>query len=252
MNRHSRLWAAFLLGIIVLIGWSAYTGTTRMSADPLRDAETMLRAADALYPASYEVALLHSGPFRPAGTDAAFAELGDRTAREFGLETAEPARDANGHRLYATSGQPPGAGGGRVELALSGWPDGATNITVSWNAPEGADKDGVLAWMRDGSARLGAVGAQAKWMVTIRGSIGALSPEAVKTLRQKIGDVYKAGIVDTYADSGSEIASYSSKRLEPGVRSPGVRINLQVALHRDSIYGTYRLTLASPMIASEL
>jgi hypothetical protein len=96
------------------------------------------------------------------------------------------------------------------------------------------------------------VGAEAKWMVTVRGNIGVLSPEAVKTLKEKIRSVYKAVPFESYTDSGSEIVSYSSALLESGVRSAAGKVNLQAALHRDSIYGTYKLTVATPMIASEL
>lgn len=252
MNRQSRLWAALLLGAIVLSGWTAYKGTTRAAFDTFTDTETMLRAADSLFTTPYTVVLQHSGPYRTFDSDASFARLGDVAARELGLAASQPVHDTNGHRIYSASGAPPSAGGGRLELALSGWSDGTTNVTVRWLAPAGAEKDRLLSWARDAAARLDNIGVQAKWMVTLRGNVGLLTPDAVKSLREKIGSVYKAVAIESYADSGSEIVSYSSTLLEPGVRSGGGKVNLQAALHRDSIYGTYRLTIATPLIPSEL
>lgn len=251
MNRQSRLWGALLLGAVLLSGWIAYKGTTRAVFDTFSDTETMLRAADSLFTAPYTVVLQHSGPYRTFDSDASFALLGDVAAREFGLAASKPVHDTNGHRIYSASGTPPSAGGGRLELALSGWPDGTTNVTVRWLAPAGAEKDMLLSWARDAAAGLGNIGVQAKWMVTLRGSVGSLTPEAVKTLKEKIRTVYKAVPIESYTDSGSEIVSYSSTLLEPGVRSGGGKVNLQAALHRDSIYGTYRLTIATPLIPSE-
>ncbi|WP_158302031.1 YwmB family TATA-box binding protein [Paenibacillus mesophilus] len=253
MNRQSRLWGALLLGALLLSGWVAYTGSTRTSSTTVSGMETMLQAADSLYaPASYAVVLQHSGPYRTARDDASFARLGDDAAREFGLTAAKPGADVNGHRLYSASGELPSAAGGRLEVALSGWADGSTNITVRWDAPEGAERDKLLSWARDAAARMERVGVEAHWMVTVRGNIGVLSPEAVKALKEKVRTVYKAAPVESYTDSGSEIVSYTSALLEPGVRSAAGKVNLQAALHRDSIYGTYKLTVASPMIASEL
>lgn len=253
MNRQSRLWGALLLGAVLLSGWVAYTGSTRTSSTTVSDTETMLQAADNLYASSsYAVVLQHSGPYRNAPDDASFARLGDAVAREFGLTAAKPAADVNGHRIYSTSGQPQSAAGGRLEVALSGWADGATNVTVRWDAPEGAERDKLLSWADEAAERMKRVGVEAKWMVTVRGNIGALSPEAVKSLKEKIRAVYKAVPVESYIDSGSEIVSYSSALLESGVRTGTGKVNLQAALHRDSIYGTYKLTVAAPMIASEL
>lgn len=252
MNRSNRLWGILLLGAIVLGGWTAYTGTKRNSSDASAGVETMLVLADRLYASSYDVVLQHSGTYRTAESDDSFAQLGNRLAEAFELPASKPTRDANGHRLYKSSSQRQSEAAGRLDIGLSGWADGATNMTLRWEAPQGAEKDTVLAWAKDAVHRLDQVGARANWMVTVNGYIGLLSDDAVKALRAQIGDVYKARVVESYADSGSEIVSYTSSLLPSGVRAGGGNVNLQSALHRDSVYRTYRLTVATPLISSGL
>ncbi|GAA3409499.1 YwmB family TATA-box binding protein [Paenibacillus hodogayensis] len=251
MKQANRLWGILLLGAIVLSGWTAYTGANRAAQGAITDAETMLQAAASIYTAPYSIVLQHSGPFRTAKDDAAFARLGEDVSQQFGLPAAKPMHDPNGHRVYSASGQPAVGADGKLEIGLSGWEDGATNLIVRWDAPAGTGKDKLLAWAGDTVARLEQLGVKAQWMVTLRGGAGALSDEGLKALKTRIADVYKAQPVESYSDSGSEIVSYASKLLHPGVRSGSGRVNLQVALHRDSIYGTYKLTVATPLIVSE-
>lgn len=251
MKRQNRLWATLLLGAIVLSGWTAYTGVTRASSQTISDAEKVLQTADRLYPSGYAVTVQHSGPYGRAESDSAFAELGDGIASRFGLTGSKPARDANGHRVYGVSGEPQAGEGGKLEIALSGWADGTTNLVVRWDAPADAAKDKLLAWMNDATDRLDKAGAQAKWMITLRGNEGGLSEGALKALKAKVAGAFKAEPVESYSDSGGEIISYNSRRLASGVRSAGGKVNLQAAFHRDSVYGTYKLTVATPLIIAE-
>lgn len=251
MNLQNKLWAVLLLGALLLGGWMAYTGANRAVLTPLSNAETMLQMADKLYSAAYSATVQHSGPYRRAADDDSFAALGNEVAAGFGLSPAKPVRDANGHRVYSTSGTTQPEGWGKLEVALSGWADGSTNLIVRLDAPAGTEKIKLLAWTTDSSARLEKLGIQGKWMITLRGGAGAWSEEALKALKGKVTASFKAEPVDSYKDSSSEIISYNSKLLEPGIRSAAGTINLQAAFHRDSVYGTYRLTIATPLIISE-
>lgn len=251
MKQPNRLWAALLFGAIVLSGWTAYSGLTRTASGAVSDMETMLDEADRLYASGYAVVLQHSGPYREARSDAAFGALGDEAAALFGLPASKPVRDANGHRIY-NAAEPSGAENeGRLEIALSGWEDGTTNLLVRWNAPEGTEKDKLLAWGENAASRLERLGVKAQWMITLRGGAGALTDGERTALMDKVAGAYKAEPVESYSDSGSEIVSYSSRLLQSGIRSAGGQVNLQVSLHRDSIYGTYRLTVATPLIVAE-
>ncbi|MEF3306453.1 YwmB family TATA-box binding protein [Paenibacillus sp. GYB003] len=251
MKRQNRLWGTLLLGAVVLAGWIAFTGANRTSPRAAADAETMLRAADRLYPSGYAATVQHSGPYLNAKGDAAFASLGDGMAARFGLPASKPVRDANGHPVYRASGESPSVAGAKLEVALSGWADGTTNLIVRLDAPEGTEKDKLLAWTADAAARLEPAGVQPKWMITLRGGAGALSDASLKALKAKVAGAFKADPAESYSDSGSEIISYTSRLLGTGVRSAGGTINLQAAFHRDSVYGTYKLTIATPLIVAE-
>ncbi|PYI50508.1 YwmB family TATA-box binding protein [Paenibacillus flagellatus] len=256
----SRMWGTLLLGALLLGGWAANSGAAAQpgsvanaaAASAAGDAATLLQAAERLYPsAAYAVTLQHAGAYRRANGDAAFGRLGDAVAAAFGLPLAEPSRDANGHRVYVAAGETDAAAGGKLEAALVGWADGATHLTVRWDAPAGTDAERAGAWTREAEARLRKLGVDAAWTATVRGSVGKLEPDVARALQSYVRERFEAEAVETYADAGSEIVSYASPLLRDGVRVADGRVNLQAALHRDSVDGTYRLTMATPLIASE-
>lgn len=252
MGRQTSLWAALLLGAVLLSGWIAYKSTTGAEERALADAQTLLLAADKLYSSPYEIHMQHSGPFRTAADDAVFAQLGEEAAAAFGLASAQPSRDAHGVRTFAASNRLLDVDAGRTELALSGWPDGTTVLTLRWTAREGAGSGDVLEWAEKAADRFAKLGLRPEWTMTMAGQMGSLSADEVQTLKRKLTSALKAVPLETYADAGSEIVSYISSALSPVGRHSGGQANLQTALHRDSIYGTYRLTIGSPLIGSGL
>ncbi|MDF2723759.1 MAG: hypothetical protein K0Q59_3434 [Paenibacillus sp.] len=255
LKRSERVWAVLLLGAIVLGSWLTYTGTKRNAEDANAGLEKMLALADRLYSSPYAVVLQHSGPYRTAADDTAFVAMGDGLADALALPKEQLTRDAGGHRLYSTTSTPQSSAvpeDGRMTVALSGWEDGMTNVTLRWEAPANLDRTKLALWAEEQIDRLSPTGLQPDWSVTTEGYIGLMSADAVQELRQKISSVYKATVVDSYTDAGSEIVSYLSPLLKQRVRSGSGTVNLQSALRRDSVYGTYRLTLGTPLIASGL
>jgi hypothetical protein len=249
MKRPNGIWAIVLLGAMLWSGWSAYAGGG--FSDGESDAKTLLRIADRLYGSIAYVAVQHSGDYAAFDGDESFAKLAERVSSALRLPAAEPVRDANGHWVFVAEGSPAWAESGRLQAALAGWADGTTHLTVRWDAPAGMTSNRIAAWMDEAAAKLKPLGVRPDWMTTVRGNVGYLSQDGIDALWANIRDALDGTPVETYTDAGSEIVSFSSPLFNQGLRIRDAKVNVQAALHRSSEDGTFGLTIATPLIASE-
>lgn len=249
MKRRDGIWAVVLLGAMLWSGWTAYAGGGSSGGES--DAKTLLRIADRLYDSSVDVTVQHSGAYAAFDGDDSFAGLAERVSSALQLPAAEPARDANGHWIFVAEGSPAWSESGRLQAALAGWADGTTHLTVRWDAPAGMAADRIGAWMDEAAAKLKPLGVRPDWMTTVRGNVGVLSQDGIDALWAKIREALDGTPIETYTDAGSEIVSFSSPLFDQGIRIREAEIHVQAALHRNSEDGTFGLTIAVPLIASE-
>ena len=61
----------------------------------------------------------------------------------------------------------------------------------------------------------------------------------------------KGRVLERYTDTNTESIAISSSQIHASAISGKHRLNLQAAIHRDTVSGEWRLTLGTPVITSE-
>ncbi len=101
------------------------------------------------------------------------------------------------------------------------------------------------------NAKLQALGFASGWNINVQGD-ARIADDPVKELRElAFAELRAKPVGETYEDARTHSATYDSPMLRHKLKSGSRFINLQTALHRDSIDNHWRVTLGSPIIAIE-
>jgi hypothetical protein len=100
--------------------------------------------------------------------------------------------------------------------------------------------------------KLDSLGLNGSWNTTVQGSLihseVANQPEVL--LRSLIKDI-QGQEQELYKDDNTISISFFSKKLQASVQSGNHNVNLQIALHQNSITKAWRVTIGSPLITME-
>lgn len=193
-----------------------------------------------------------SGSYRPLQEDGALLRDGQELSRLLDMPAAETEAQAgvHGERVYRQE-QPLPGGCGRT-LLLAEIDPGQSYLIVKVECTLSLRKAGeALAYQRELDERLAAASFVGRWNVIVQGGLAAAETRDAEAVLADVRGAFDAQEAERYADGGTVSVSYTSPRLREFVVSGTNRLHLQVALHRDSVTGSRRLTLGTPVITTE-
>jgi hypothetical protein len=100
--------------------------------------------------------------------------------------------------------------------------------------------------------KLDSLGLNGSWNTTVQGSLihSELANQPEVLLRSLIKDI-QGQEQELYEDGNTISISILSKKLQASVQSGNHNVNLQIALHQNSITKAWRVTIGSPLITME-
>lgn len=242
----NKLWILFLIGMAftgLIIGW-----VHQARANAGNDAERLVNVTKPLLENDLKLTFKYMGVAKVCSKQANLLSIGTSLSKELELPQAaglDPAND----RLYTTELK--GSEQDAITLKLM-WMEASSNCymvlkretTVS---PRG---DSLLSWQKQTSAMLNKLGIAGEWNVMLQGMASDDAAEPTELMNTLVANL-RGEVLETYRDQGTLSYSLFSEDFDAGIHSRDQRLNLQVAVHRDSESGGLKVTVGTPIITGE-
>jgi hypothetical protein len=145
------------------------------------------------------------------------------------------------------------AEGAELQSMLVGSKDQQTSMWIlKVNAAPPMNMEQIVQAQQVLSDKLAEMGFSGSWNTMVQGSLidlgMGISPE---TFIHKVNDQMQGNEQEIYQDDQTVSVSIFSKRMHAAVQSGDHKVNLQMALHQNSITKVWRFTIGSPLITIE-
>jgi hypothetical protein len=251
-----RGWALLLLVTLVLLLLSIAQGWTTVLESANEDTDFLLSLSQPVMAAGKQIIIKHTSPYKRYNNDADFLHAAQELSRTFQL----PIPSLVNQNQTQTLTQNESLRTSKFTLAhsdnihstllLVGFPDGSTLLSLTAETLQESGSPHLQALQKQWTSELQALGIQVRWNVMIQGVLAASVADSY-SLQHYLSAAMSIHELDRYEDSGSLSISYQSPRLHPSSNTGQEKMNLQVAVHRDSITNQQRITIATPAISIE-
>jgi len=248
----NKFWLLSMIGMAIvswIFGWVRHA-----EASAGNDAERLLNAVKPFVRGEARVEFKYTGSYGDCrGGERALLETGHELSGRLGLSQAAELGASNGHAVYTSENGVFASGAASLTVAQ---PQGqaACYMVLRLDASAQAAQADMLAWQERMTGVLQELGIGGAWNVMVQGEVGAdavSADEQAKQLTAGLLNKLDAEALESYADTGTWSVSAVTERLAGGVMSGDRRMNLQAAMHRDSVSGQWRLTVGTPIVTME-
>jgi hypothetical protein len=237
----------FSFGILLAAGMIA--GWAKPS-DRRSDAETLLSESKSLFQGERKVTVRFCSFDEGAKTGGELLAQGQKVSEALGIPAAQSVEEKDGIPVYRTAGETAADASGTVSLLLTGSHDGASGYLIVKLETVSETQNMPVQWQRQTAQRLEKLGVRGTWNVMVQGGAAGAGDQPERFMKAA-GAAFRAQKLETYSDEGTLSVSFATGMLKDHIRSGAHDVNLQAALHRDSITGQWRLTIGTPIITSE-
>jgi hypothetical protein len=231
---------------VVLIGWD---GPEVIQAK--EDTKTIFELSKPLLQEGHTSIIKWSGELAGYPTIASFQRSYNELSRQLGLQANSEIEYINGLPVLRSSRQL--TNGAQLQGMYIGAKDQKSCILIlKLTADSYGDDQNLVTLKREIQEKLANLNLKGNWNSMVQGILTdaelANNPEA---LLQRISKEVNAMEQELYVDGHTLSASLFTNKLEGSVKSGRHEVNLQIALHQNSITKEWRLTLGSPLITME-
>jgi hypothetical protein len=109
-------------------------------------------------------------------------------------------------------------------------------------------------WYQKIEQQLAKLKINGQWNFMVKGIVASndvQSEDSTRAIMNRILHTVDGKVVESYRDQGTVSLSLSAKQFKNFIKSGEHSINLQAALHRNSLTGEMKLTVATPIITAE-
>ncbi|MEK3726056.1 YwmB family TATA-box binding protein [Paenibacillus sp. FSL H8-0034] len=247
-------WTFIVLITLVLTLEAAAQGwTLRPHSDG--DMERLLPIADSIIVSNKKATLKHTTAYLPYKEERDFAQTAQNISTTFKLTAPLNPIHKQDILLYRFTLKDTDTI--QASLLWIGFPDGSTQLSLTAETLQADGINTLYDLQQQWNTQLQDLGIQSNWNVMIQGNIDADTypyacshqPELSPSLQLHVTDSLHAQELARYQDANSLSISYHSTMVEESAADTQQKMNLQVAVHRDSITGQQRITIATPAIS---
>jgi hypothetical protein len=246
MRKISFILLMLLFVPIVLIGWD-YPKVIQAN----HDTQTMIELSKPLLQESNIILIKWSGELAGYTTNASFQRTYNELSSQLGFQANGDLDYINGLPVLRSSRQL--SNGADLQWMYVGSKDHKSSILIlKLTADSDVDYKILESLQMEIQEKLANMNLEGKWNTMVQGILISTelgdNPEA---LLQRISKEVKGKEQDLYADDHTLSASLLTKKLKGTVQSGSHKVNLQIALHQNSLTKEWRLTMGSPLITME-
>lgn len=242
----------YSLPILLAIGIAVSLWTVHANAaNP--DLEYLLPLSKQVIASDKKVIIKHTGSYRSFTSKEDFAQIGRTVSSQlFNIPSSSKIIEEGNHLLYQAEAVD--SEGIETKLLWIGFSDGTSELIISAEADHLQDADSILKAQKQLTGKLKDIGVKPIWNIMIQGIAAQSSStkEQVAALQPSFAKQLQAHELNRYEDAGSLSISYYSPQISNATaRGEKEKMNLQVAIHRNSITQQQRITIGSPAISIE-
>lgn len=247
-------WTCIVLITLVLTLEAAAQGwTLRPHSDG--DLQRLLPLAESVIISDKKVIIKHTSAYLPYKDERDFAQTAQNISTTFKLTAPLNPIHKQDVLLYRFTLKDTATT--QATLLWIGFPDGSTQLSLTAETLQADGINTLYDLQQQWNTQLQVLGIQSNWNVMIQGNINADThpfassgqPGLSLSLQLHVTDSLHAQELARYQDANSLSISYHSTIVEESAADTQQKMNLQVAVHRDSITGQQRITIATPAIS---
>ncbi|MFD0676919.1 MULTISPECIES: YwmB family TATA-box binding protein [unclassified Paenibacillus] len=248
MNRMTK----YSLLILLAIGTAVSLWTIHADAAN-QDLERLLPLSKQIIASSdRKVIIKHTDSYQSFTNKESFAQIGRKVSTQLNIPVSSEIIEERDHLLYQA--KTTDLEGIETTLLFIGFPNGSTELIISAETSRPQDTVPIMKVQKQLTEKLTAIGIKPNWNIMIQGSavISSSIKEQEASLEPSFAKQLQAQKVTRYEDAGSlSISYYSPKISHSTAEGDKEKMNLQVAVHRNSITQQQRITIGSPAISIE-
>jgi hypothetical protein len=245
-----RFITSFLLAILIIpamfISWSHSEAKVEKN-----DTLALLEISKPLFLGEYNITIKWSAELSGYTSIAAFQAQNKRLSQGIGAQSSEDIEDVNGLPVLRSWSQQ--ADGAQLQSMLVGSKDQKTTV---WILKLTAASSVTMAQMEHDQLvleqELMRMGINGSWNTMVQGTPNVIasgdSPEVfLQTANSRLQGIEQ----EIYQEDHTLSVSILSNKMHYSVQSGAHKVNLQLALHQNSITKAWRFTIGSPLITME-
>jgi hypothetical protein len=185
--------------------------------------------------------------------DQEMLQVGKKLSQTFGVPQTEVLSESNAHPIYTAKAEVvPGA----VATVTVASPQGqsACYVVLRLDASQEPEQAELVKWQEQAGKQLKKLRINGQWNVMVQDYVSELEQFRQMNSVELVNNIalaFKGKIVESYKDQNTVSASLTSEEFHSFVKSGNQVVNLQVALHQESMTGKWRLTVGTPIITME-
>ncbi|MFD0698866.1 YwmB family TATA-box binding protein [Paenibacillus sp. GCM10027628] len=233
----------------IIFGWVRH-----VDARGEQDAPRLLTSIKPYMSSEYQITLKYTGYYGTCdGTEDKLLQVGKSLSQSFGLPQAIALSVTNSHPIYNEKAEV--ATDTNVTLTVAS-PQGqsACYMVLRTNATQGSDVAELIQWQEEKGKQLADLGIKGEWNVMVQGYVTSETlpdSKSINKLVDSIMQVYRGKIVESYTDTNTVSVSIATDQFKASIRSGSQTVNLQLAFHKESTTGMWRITAGTPIITIE-
>uniref|UniRef100_A0A4Y8PSB7 TATA-box binding n=2 Tax=Paenibacillus athensensis TaxID=1967502 RepID=A0A4Y8PSB7_9BACL len=241
-----------MIGMAVIswiFGWVRHA-----EASAGNDAERLLNAVKPFVQSETRIEFKYTASYGDCQSgDQALLATGRELSGRLGLGQAAKLGVSNDHSVYTSENRV--FDGGTATLTAA-HPQGqaACYMVLRLDASAQVAQTDLLDWQTRMSGLLEELNLDGAWNIMVQGEAVVdprLGEVQAKQVTAGLLGTLDAAALESYADTGTWSVSAITAQLAGGVMSGDHRMNLQAAMHRDSVSGKWRLTVGTPIVTME-
>ncbi|MEX2460700.1 MAG: YwmB family TATA-box binding protein [Paenibacillaceae bacterium] len=215
------------------------------------DAATILELSKPMFQGEYHIQMKWSGEGKGYTSLSNFQTYNSEINQQLNIQPSDSLEYVNGLPLLRALGV--WANGVQLQSVLVGSKDQQTTLwMLEIQTASTMTMEQIVQTQRMLEQKLSDLGLKGAWNTMVQGELtNTKLGERPEAFLHNMSDQIKGIEQETYHDDHTVSVSFLSKQIQQTVQSGTHRVNVQIALHQNSITKAWRLTIGSPLITIE-
>lgn len=236
----------FFIGLMAaaLLIWKGFD----VSAKEDSDARLLLSLSDQVMEGSHKVLIKQFSPYSIIMDEDDFIRTAAELSTAFALPVNRHITHVDDHLAYQTEATIRGVQFSLLYMGMM--QDRSSSLVLSLETDNDTGLAHILELQDELERSMAALGIPIHWNVMVQGELQGDYSTAYELL-DRLPDTLNAREVERYNDHGTVSVSYFSRDLQARLLTGDRQMNIQAAVHEDSVTGKQRVTLGIPVITTE-
>lgn len=238
----------YLLVIITIAGL-ILGKTLGVSADALQDSQLILPLSKQLTEGNQKVLIKHFSPYKKFSNEDEFLKIGDELSRTFNLPCGSVKIHDGEHFIYNTTKDL--SDDLSLTLLFMGMnQDHSSNLFIKLETESEKGLITIAQVQNELEKQLHSIGLSSNWNIIVQGTL-ASGYSDLRQLDHWLEQNLNVKEIEKYTDSGTISVSYYSPKIHHTIETQNQKMNVQLAIHRNSITDQWKVTMGTPVITIE-